>query len=157
MRPSLPLFNQILHLRLFTRSPCGLCEAAKSTVLKLQANRPQLTNNNNGDTTPIPIHYTETHITEPKHKSWREIYEFDVPVLHVKKKHASPSAVEPTRTENGTNNTIADGDDNGDGDITSSALSNTRRLFHRFSLQELEKVIHEVWDEDSNVKRRADE
>ncbi|KAH8697383.1 hypothetical protein BGW36DRAFT_167331 [Talaromyces proteolyticus] len=57
------------RLTLFTRAHCGLCDTAKLTVSKLQKRR--------------RFDYTEIDIMTPEHKQWKDVYEFDVPVLHV--------------------------------------------------------------------------
>ncbi|CRG84975.1 hypothetical protein PISL3812_02135 [Talaromyces islandicus] len=57
------------RLTLFTRANCGLCDTAKLTVSKLQKRK--------------PFDYAEVDIMVPEHKQWKDVYEFDVPVLHV--------------------------------------------------------------------------
>lgn len=52
---------------------------------------------------------------EPGNKAWKDVYEFDVPVLHV-------------QTETKAN----------------SELSDPKKLFHRFTEQEVEEAVNEV-------------
>jgi glutaredoxin len=87
------------RLTLFTRAQCGLCDKAKLTLSKLQQRR--------------PFPYSEVDIMAPENKQWKDVYEFDVPVLHVQ----SPKS-----------------DDE----------SGLRKLFHRFSESEVEKVVDDA-------------
>lgn len=66
MRSSLQLFNKIV---LFTRPNCGLCDNAKRTIQSLQKQ--------------VPFDYSEVDITNTDNKQWKDLYDFDVPVVHV--------------------------------------------------------------------------
>ncbi|KAL4976333.1 hypothetical protein BDW66DRAFT_52738 [Aspergillus desertorum] len=57
------------RVTLFTRAGCGLCDTAKHTVTQLHKRR--------------PFDYSEVDIMVPGNKQWKDVYEFDVPVLHV--------------------------------------------------------------------------
>jgi glutaredoxin len=92
------------RLTLFTRAGCGLCDTAKNTVLQLQKRR--------------SFEYVEADIMEPGNKSWKDVYEFDVPVLHVQSVH--------------------------NGLPKEATLSDARKLFHRWTEQELERSVDEV-------------
>jgi hypothetical protein len=98
------LFTKILRspsaalLTLFTRAQCGLCDTAKLTVSKLHQRR--------------PFDYKEVDIMAPENTQWKDVYEFDVPVLHVQS---------PQRT-----------------------TQEPRKLFHRFTEQEVEQVIDQA-------------
>ncbi|KAJ5950940.1 uncharacterized protein N7479_009353 [Penicillium vulpinum] len=92
------------RLTLFTRVGCGLCDTAKNTVLQLQKRR--------------SFEYVEADIMEPVNKSWKDVYEFDVPVLHVQSVH------------NGLPN--------------EASLSDARKLFHRWTEQEVERSVDEA-------------
>ncbi|KAF2855994.1 glutaredoxin 2 [Plenodomus tracheiphilus IPT5] len=59
------------RITFFTRSPCGLCDTAKAVVQNVRAKR--------------PLDYTEINVMEPPHEKWREVYEFDTPVVHIDK------------------------------------------------------------------------
>lgn len=101
MKYTRALFNaQSVRLTLFTRAQCGLCDNAKLTLSTLRQRR--------------PLAYTEIDIMIPQNKPWKDVYEFDVPVLH-----------------------IQPADESGD-------PSKLRKLFHRFSESEVEKVVDEV-------------
>jgi hypothetical protein len=101
MFPTRVLFSQAVRLTLFTRANCGLCDTAKHNVAKFLARK--------------PVQYSEVDIMEPGNKAWKDVYEFDVPVLHVQTEAKA-----------------------------SGELSDPRKLFHRFTEQEVEKVVNEV-------------
>jgi hypothetical protein len=99
MLPTAIRLGQSARVTLFTRAGCGLCDTAKHNVLQLHKRR--------------PFEYSELDIMHPSHKLWKDVYEFDVPVLHV---HSAKDAT----------------------------LSDPKKLFHRFSEQEVEKLVDEV-------------
>lgn len=84
------------RVTLFTRAGCGLCDTAKHTVVQLNKRR--------------PFDYHELDIMTPENKPWRDVYDFDVPVLHVQP----------------------------------NPLSDPKKLFHRFTEQEVEKLVDEA-------------
>ncbi|OAP60834.1 hypothetical protein AYL99_05836 [Fonsecaea erecta] len=102
MRPSrallLPLRRQSgIQLTLFTRANCGLCDVAKARIGEFMANsKSNSTKDISNNTTTATdkqqqqqldtrriIHYAEIDIMDPAQAKWRDVYEFDVPVLHV--------------------------------------------------------------------------
>lgn len=87
------------RLTLFTRAQCGLCDNAKLTLSKLQQHR--------------TFRYSEVDIMAPEHKQWKDVYEFDVPVLHVQPPNSDDE-------------------------------SGLRKLFHRFSESEVEKLVDDA-------------
>jgi glutaredoxin len=99
MRPTNAL---LVRLTLFTRANCGLCETAKHTLRQLQRRK--------------PFSYSEIDIMAPEHKTWKGVYEFDVPVLHVEK---TPSPA----------------------DASKGTVSDATKLFHRFTEQEVEQAM----------------
>jgi len=103
MRPSLSLCASTVRLTLFTRANCGLCDVAKSRLVEIQNRR--------------PVDYAEIDIMAPGQQKWKDVYEFDVPVLHVDK---APKG--------------ADGPD----------LDAAKKLMHRFTAEEVEKAVDEV-------------
>lgn len=103
MFPTRSLWGQA-RLTLFTRAGCGLCDTAKNTVVQLQKRR--------------PFEYVEKDIMEPGNQSWKDVYDYDVPVLHIQSV--------------------------GNGLPKEAELSDTRKLFHRWTEQELEKVVNEA-------------
>lgn len=103
MLPTRALFSQA-RLTLFTRAGCGLCDTAKHTVVQLQKRR--------------PFEYVEQDIGEPKNKAWKDVYDYDVPVLHVQS----------------VNNGLP----------KEAELSDARKLFHRWTEQEVENMVDEA-------------
>ena len=104
MFPTRVLFSQSARVTLFTRTGCGLCDTAKHNVVQLNKRR--------------PFDYTELDIMAPANKAWKDVYDYDVPVLHVQSVR--------------------------DQQAGDAGLSDPKKLFHRFSEQEVEKVVDEV-------------
>ncbi|CAI4216420.1 unnamed protein product [Parascedosporium putredinis] len=65
---------QSARITLFTRANCGLCDSAKSVLSRLQTTR--------------PFAYREVDIIKPEAQAWRDLYDFDVPVIHISKSSA---------------------------------------------------------------------
>ncbi|KAF1364737.1 hypothetical protein EJ07DRAFT_98343 [Lizonia empirigonia] len=84
----------------FTRSPCGLCDTAKAVVQNVNKTR--------------PLQYQEINVMEPGQEKWREVYEFDTPVIHIDKASAP--------------------------DTTTSSL----KLMHRFKEEEVTRLMDEA-------------
>ncbi|KIX94448.1 uncharacterized protein Z520_09834 [Fonsecaea multimorphosa CBS 102226] len=82
MRPSPALRLSSIQLTLFTRANCGLCDVAKARIGEFMSSS---SSNANKTKQPAPrvVNYTEIDIMDPAQTKWREVYEFDVPVLHV--------------------------------------------------------------------------
>ena len=59
------------RLTLFTRQNCGLCDVAKARIEEVKKRR--------------TVEYEEIDIIAEGQKKWRDVYEFDVPVLHVER------------------------------------------------------------------------
>ncbi|KAJ5358135.1 hypothetical protein N7541_005293 [Penicillium brevicompactum] len=103
MFPTRALFASA-RLTLFTRAGCGLCDNAKNTVLQFQKRR--------------SFEYVEQDIMAPGNEPWKEVYDFDVPVLHVQSvKDGLPKQAE---------------------------LSDARKLFHRMTEAEVEQSVNEA-------------
>lgn len=66
MRPTARLYNAV-RITLFTRPNCGLCDSAKTVLSDLRARR--------------PFAYREVDIGRPDAQAWRDLYDFDVPVV----------------------------------------------------------------------------
>ncbi|MBE3043940.1 glutaredoxin family protein [Candidatus Bathyarchaeota archaeon] len=66
MRPTARL-SQAIRITLFTRSGCGLCDSAKTVLANLGARR--------------SFAYSEVDINAVEAKGWRDLYDFDVPVV----------------------------------------------------------------------------
>ncbi|KIX08151.1 uncharacterized protein Z518_02807 [Rhinocladiella mackenziei CBS 650.93] len=106
MRSSLALRVSGVRLTLFTRANCGLCNVAKARIDEFQKKCPR------------PINYSEIDIMDSAQQKWRDVYEFDVPVLHV------------DRVADGTN--------------THPTLEAAKKLMHRFTVEEVERAAAEV-------------
>ncbi|KAF3769120.1 glutaredoxin 2 [Cryphonectria parasitica EP155] len=66
------LTNRLLQqcrITLFTREHCGLCVSARSVLSDVWDTRPFV--------------FKEVDIVKPENKTWRELYDFDVPVIHI--------------------------------------------------------------------------
>lgn len=103
MFPTRILLGQA-RLTLFTRAGCGLCDTAKHTVVQLNKRR--------------PFEYVEKDIMDAGNKQWKDVYEFDVPVLHVQ--------------------SVENGQPKG------ADLSDPRKLFHRWTEQEVEQLVNDA-------------
>ncbi|KAH7026453.1 uncharacterized protein B0I36DRAFT_158801 [Microdochium trichocladiopsis] len=75
MRPATRLLQHACRITLFTRENCGLCTQARDVLSNVWDVR--------------HFEYTEIDIikSESKHR-WRDLYEFDTPVIHVAKASA---------------------------------------------------------------------
>jgi glutaredoxin len=69
MRPTLRLLRPALQLTLFTRANCGLCVTAKDVLSKVWDER--------------HFEYIEIDVMEAKQTKWRNLYEFDTPVVRL--------------------------------------------------------------------------
>lgn len=67
MRPTFTLLANATRITLFTRSGCSLCTTAKDTLQSLQTKR--------------PFDYAEVNVMQEGQKRWKDMYEFDVPVV----------------------------------------------------------------------------
>lgn len=67
MLPSLPLRRFVCRLTLFTRANCGLCDRAKSVLSNVWDKR--------------PFEYDEVDVMQPTQQKWKDLYEFDTPVV----------------------------------------------------------------------------
>lgn len=99
MFPTPALFSRSVRLTLFTRVNCSLCDTAKHNVNQFLQRK--------------PLPYSEIDVMAPGNKMWKDVYEFDTPVLHAQRTDPGDTA-EP------------------------------KKLFHRFSEQEVEKLADEV-------------
>ncbi|KAK3301096.1 uncharacterized protein B0H64DRAFT_30847 [Chaetomium fimeti] len=60
---------QSCRITFFTRTGCGLCTQARSVLSDVWDQR--------------PFAFKEIDIIKPEAKSWRDLYDFDVPVIHI--------------------------------------------------------------------------
>jgi hypothetical protein len=62
--------RRLLHacrITLFSRDDCGLCTQAKGVLSDVWDKR--------------PFHYTEVNLAKPEFKHWKNLYDFDIPVV----------------------------------------------------------------------------
>ncbi|KAK4190504.1 hypothetical protein QBC35DRAFT_70215 [Podospora australis] len=62
---------QSCRITFFTRQTCGLCKQARSVLSDVWDKR--------------PFDFKEVDIVVPESKPWRDLYDFDVPVIHISK------------------------------------------------------------------------
>lgn len=67
MRPTSQFLQYTARVTLFTRSNCRLCETAKSVLGSLGSRR--------------SFEYNEIDIMSSSAKKWKDLYEFDTPVV----------------------------------------------------------------------------
>ncbi|KAG6363178.1 hypothetical protein INS49_008274 [Diaporthe citri] len=71
MRATSRLLQLPCRITLFTREHCGLCVSARSVLSDVWDSRPFV--------------YKEVDIVKPAAQQWKDLYDFDVPVIHVSK------------------------------------------------------------------------
>ncbi|KAI1330929.1 hypothetical protein F5Y16DRAFT_361600 [Xylariaceae sp. FL0255] len=96
---------QACRITLFTRQNCGLCSDARSVLSDVWDAR--------------PFQFKEIDIVKSETgPQWRELYDFDVPVIHISKSSASEEKPE----------------------LVSTAV----RLMHRFTVDQVQAKMDEV-------------
>ncbi|KAJ3568097.1 hypothetical protein NPX13_g6540 [Xylaria arbuscula] len=104
MHPTTRLF-QACRITLFTRENCGLCSTARSVLSDVWDTR--------------PFQFREVDIVKSEAgPQWRELYDFDVPVIHISKSSAPEE--EP------------------------QSVSKAVRLMHRFTVDQVTAKMDEV-------------
>ncbi|PSR92402.1 hypothetical protein BD289DRAFT_364577 [Coniella lustricola] len=103
MRVSNRLLQQC-RITLFTRKHCGLCISARSVLSDVWDIR--------------PFEFKEVDIVKPESQEWKDLYDFDVPVIHISK--ADKPAEEPK--------------------LASQAL----KLMHRFTVEQITAKMDEA-------------
>ncbi|MCJ1402574.1 hypothetical protein MMC11_005794 [Xylographa trunciseda] len=104
MHLSLSLQQHSARLTLFTRANCSLCLSAKAVLKNLEKRR--------------SFEYNEVDVMAEGQNEWKDMYEFDVPVVHVQRVFHTYSKP----------------------DIVTEA----RKLMHRFKEEEVEVLIDEA-------------
>ena len=66
------LMQHSANVTLFTRPNCGLCESAKTVIQSVSRLK--------------SFDYSEINIMSPGQKSWKQLYEFDTPVVRIELK-----------------------------------------------------------------------
>lgn len=68
MRLSTRLFHEFSHrITLFTRPNCSLCDDAKEALARVSSRR--------------TFSFAEVDVMQPAQKKWKDLYEFDTPVV----------------------------------------------------------------------------
>ena len=67
MRPTIALLQHSARLTLFTRTNCSLCSSAKALLANLEQRR--------------SFEYHEVNVMAEGQQEWKDMYEFDVPVV----------------------------------------------------------------------------
>ncbi|KAL7799143.1 hypothetical protein V8C37DRAFT_398966 [Trichoderma ceciliae] len=92
------------RITLFSRDDCGLCAQAKDVLSNVWDKR--------------PFHYTEVNLAKPEFKHWKNLYDFDIPVIHISRAEA------------------------GEEDI--SRTGKAVKLMHRFTTEQVEAKMNQV-------------
>jgi hypothetical protein len=96
------------HVTLFTRASCALCSQGRDVLAKAWERK--------------PFEYNEIDVMVSGNRKWKDVYEFDVPVIHVAR-------------------TIGKGkEQGGKGEVGETQ----RKLMHRFKVEEVVGVLEEV-------------
>ncbi|KZF22256.1 hypothetical protein L228DRAFT_268732 [Xylona heveae TC161] len=104
MRPSFRLLQHACRITMFSRENCGLCDKAKTVLSRVWDRR--------------PFEYKEYDVMKHEDKGWKDLYEFDTPVIHIK-----------ASSEQEENPSLA---------------GQARKLMHRFTEEEVEKAMDEA-------------
>eukprot|EP01135_Chromosphaera_perkinsii_P007564 Nk52_evm20s914 gene=Nk52_evmTU20s914 len=64
------------RIAVFTKKDCSLCVVAKDALNAFKAKRPDL-----------PFEVEEVDISREENKKWFDLYQFDIPVMHLDGKH----------------------------------------------------------------------
>lgn len=110
-----------LRLTLFIRQNCSLCTDAKDVMSKVWDRR--------------PFEYTEIDVMAAKQEKWKNLYEFDTPVVSVKV--VFPMFLWLTR------NTQVHVDKVRENSQHFETTHQAGKLMHRFNEQQLEKLMDE--------------
>ncbi|EQL00601.1 hypothetical protein G6O67_002452 [Ophiocordyceps sinensis] len=62
---------QACRITLFTRDNCSLCTTAKDVLSRVGSKRPFV--------------FATVDLARPESRPWRELYDFDIPVIHISK------------------------------------------------------------------------
>ncbi|KAN0117416.1 hypothetical protein V8E51_003393 [Hyaloscypha variabilis] len=104
MFPTVRLLQHACQITLFTRANCSLCTKAKETLSSVWDVR--------------PFEYKEIDVMKPEGKCWRDLYEFDTPVIHINSSKK--------------------------GEEVPELASKAKKLMHRFSPEEVKAKMDDV-------------
>jgi glutaredoxin len=92
------------RITLFTRTGCGLCSQGRSVLSDVWDQR--------------PFKYDEVDVDAKDQKHWRDVYDFDVPVIHISKDTAPDEDV--------------------------AKVGKATKLMHRFTIEQITAKMDEV-------------
>ncbi|KAK3182259.1 hypothetical protein K4F52_006436 [Lecanicillium sp. MT-2017a] len=92
------------RVTLFSRDNCGLCTQAKSVLSDVWDKR--------------PFAYKEVNLAKPESEAWRNLYDFDIPVIHIAKADAVEEQVD--------------------------TADKVAKLMHRFTVEQVEQKMDQV-------------
>jgi glutaredoxin len=118
MRVATRLF-QACRITFFTRDGCKLCTDAKQTLSDVWDVRPFV--------------YREINVMKPDQTMWRNLYEFDTPVVSI-------SRVIKTKANSGEIHVANASSPEEDPELSGKA----KKLMHRFSAEEVQKKMDNV-------------
>ncbi|KAF2145603.1 uncharacterized protein K452DRAFT_221235 [Aplosporella prunicola CBS 121167] len=101
--PSARLLQRVCRITYFMRDNCALCDNARAVLSNVWDKR--------------PFEYTEINVMAPGQQKWKDVYEFDTPVIHVERRPAT------------------------DGLETTTAA---RKLMHRFKEEQVRALMDEA-------------
>ncbi|RMZ88395.1 hypothetical protein DV736_g4367, partial [Chaetothyriales sp. CBS 134916] len=104
MRATPALRHYTAKLTLFTGKNCSLCDVAKGRLAQVRKTR--------------TVEYSEIDITADGHQRYRELYKYDIPVLHIERAVSTKSQL--------------------------NTASQLKVLMHRFQVEDVEKLIDET-------------
>ncbi|QPH00281.1 hypothetical protein C2857_003682 [Epichloe festucae Fl1] len=95
---------QACRITLFSRDNCDLCTQAKGVLSDVWDKR--------------PFAYKEVNLALPESNAWRELYDFDIPVIHISKSSAAGEQV--------------------------SSAGKAVKLMHRFTVDQVQVKMNQV-------------
>ncbi|KAH8809773.1 hypothetical protein F5882DRAFT_96887 [Hyaloscypha sp. PMI_1271] len=107
MYPSVRLLQHACRITLFTRANCSLCTKAKQTLSEVWDVK--------------PFEFKQIDVMRPEEKNWRNLYEFDTPVIHINSSKKSDELPE--------------------------LASQAKKLMHRFSAEEVKAKMNVIENE----------
>lgn len=123
MRPS-TRFLKACRITFFTRQNCSLCANAKQTLSNIWDSRPFV--------------YQEIDVMAPEGRSWKDLYEFDTPVVRLKFQNEAQSWFKSIHVSSSTT-----------GEESPELASKAKKLMHRFTAEQVTAKMDEVEKEES--------
>lgn len=122
MRYTSALLQGSFQITLFTRPGCGLCDTAKAVLSRTQKIK--------------PFNLKEIDITAHGQQQWRNVYDFDVPVVR-NAEHVAQSYIGLLKIQIHVDKTPPR-------DVLKDTTGASAKLMHRFSEQDIIKVMDTV-------------